>query len=117
MSSKWILGAVVSLSFLIGGCVAEQPTIVRYEKDDGSRMTVAPQDGTYGLYAQDDTKPEVKYDLASGDKIGFQENADGSFNAVAGNNLQTLKKGVLTLTMPKTPEAQKKEKSIEIKQG
>jgi len=96
MSSKWILGVVVSLSFLMGGCLAQHPTIVKYEKEDGSRMAVAPQDGTYALYGKDDASYLVKYDLASGDKIGFQENADGSVNAVAGNNLQTLKKNALT---------------------
>jgi hypothetical protein len=96
MSRNWILGAVASLSLLVWGCQAQHPTIVKYEKDDGSRTAVAPQDGTYGLYGQGDAAPEVKYDLASGDKIGFQENADGSVNAIAGNNMQTLKKNALT---------------------
>ena len=94
-----MMGAVAALGLFLAGC-GMQPgsTVVKYAKGDGTRITEAPADGAYALYSTDDTTPVVTYTLAKGDKLGFQENPDGTINAVAGSNMQMIKTSMLAHT-------------------
>lgn len=96
MSRKLRYGAALILGLILAGC-GLQPgsTLVKYEKGGQAITTTAPRDGTYSLYSTDDVTPIVKYPLSQGDKIGFEDNSDGSVTAVAGTNSQTIKTSML----------------------
>jgi hypothetical protein len=90
------LWAALLVAVLLAGC-GMQPgsTLVKYEKGGQANTTTAPKDGEYSLYATDDVTPIVKYPLSKGDKIGFEENADGTVTAIAGTNSTTIKTTML----------------------
>ena len=99
MSSKCRYGVVFVLGLLLAGCgMQEGSTLVKYEKGNPAITTTAPRDGTYSLYATDDATPMVKYPLSKGDKIGLEDNADGTVSAIAGSNTQTIKTSILAHT-------------------
>jgi hypothetical protein len=91
MNRKLRLSAMAVMGLVVGGCwMQSNSPLVRYDKGGDVRLTTAPEDADYSLYAAGDATPMVGYTLSKGERIGFTRNDDGSITAVAGSNTQTV---------------------------
>jgi len=88
---RTILGSLVILAFVIGGCGAQKgETQIKYEKGNEPTTIAAPKAGVYALYTASDLTPKVRQKLSAGDRIGFEKTSDGRIRAVAGTYNQVL---------------------------
>ena len=91
MYKRMILGCVVLVAFVAGGCGAQKgETQIKYEKGNEPTTKEAPKDGVYALYTASDLTPKVRQKLSAGDRIGFEKTSDGRIRAVAGTYNQVL---------------------------
>lgn len=95
MTRHILIAFVAAVGLLLIGCGAQPGTsIVKFEKGSPARLTEAPATATYSLYSRLGANPDVSYKLNKGDQLGFVEE-DGKIYAVAGNNKDELKVGMM----------------------
>jgi hypothetical protein len=89
MLRNWIVAVVVAGLGLVGltGCGAQPgKTIVTQGANSAPVMITAPQTGTYQVYTATSPNPTTTVKVREGERLGFQKNADGRWEAVAGDN-------------------------------
>jgi hypothetical protein len=83
--------ALLCASLLLTGCGAQGGrTIMTQGGNAEPVLSKAPESGTYKLYTAMSPNPTLTVNLREGDQLGWRKNANGRFEAVAGEQSEEM---------------------------